>query len=60
MVDTVAVFPHEKGLPYKKGLKQLAQEHGLAGASFQSGVGGHDPGEDARVVLKLMRKKIGC
>lgn len=59
-VDTSAVYPHKKGLPYKRGLKTLMREE--CGKMIQEetadGAYGHDSSEDAKAALQLMFKKL--
>ena len=56
-VDTAQLYPHNKGLPFKKGLVVLMKEQ----LSFEMRRGGsaHDSREDARSALRLVRKKMG-
>lgn len=55
-VDTSVIYPHKKGLPFKRSLKMLMLEN--CGAVIQqedeSGAFGHDSAEDARACVKLM------
>ena len=57
IIDTVALFPHPRGLPYRLGLKSLMKEH--LDADIQTGgAQGHDSKEDARAAGELVRLKI--
>ncbi|XP_021961342.1 RNA exonuclease 1 homolog isoform X2 [Folsomia candida] len=51
VVDTSLLYPHRRGLPYKKALKMLSQEH--LRKLIQESVDGHDSAEDARAALDL-------
>ncbi|KAG8628200.1 hypothetical protein KVT40_004073 [Elsinoe batatas] len=58
IVDTIALFPHPKGLPIRYGLKQLTLTH--LGRDIQTGgEAGHDSLEDARATGDLVRVKVG-
>ncbi|PNS16417.1 hypothetical protein CAC42_151 [Sphaceloma murrayae] len=58
IVDTIALFPHPKGLPIRYGLKQLTLMH--LGRDIQTGgAAGHDSLEDARATGDLVRVKVG-
>ncbi|KZT36848.1 hypothetical protein SISSUDRAFT_1049379 [Sistotremastrum suecicum HHB10207 ss-3] len=54
-VDTVELFPHHAGLPYRRALRALVSEK--LGQSIQAGGGtsGHSSLEDARATLDLVR-----
>lgn len=54
-VDTVALFPHQSGPPYRRALRFLVKEH--LGQTIQSGGGttGHSSVEDAIATLDLVR-----
>ncbi|XP_011867510.1 PREDICTED: RNA exonuclease 3 isoform X2 [Vollenhovia emeryi] len=54
VVDTSALYPHYRGLPYRNGLKTLARKH--LDRTIQEET--HDSCEDARVVVELVVKKI--
>ena len=58
IVDTSVVFPHKRGLPYKRALKTLMYEH-LKIVIQEGGTTdvGHDSTEDAISCLKLMKWK---
>ncbi|KAL1240702.1 RNA exonuclease [Trichinella spiralis] len=55
VVDTSVVFPHRRGLPYKRALKSLAMEY--LKKIIQENVGGHDSKEDASACMELMKCK---
>ncbi|CAO1619193.1 unnamed protein product [Jaminaea pallidilutea] len=59
IVDTALLFPHPKGLPYRRRLKNLAYE--CLGRTIQeeSVSRGHSSAEDARASLDLVKWKIG-
>lgn len=59
VVDTSVVFPHKKGLPYKRKLKTLMFDH-LKKVIQEGGTVdvGHDSSEDAIACLLLMKWKI--
>ena len=51
------MFPHRKGLPFKRGLKELMAEQ--LGKFIQDNVdGGHDSQEDAKACMELMTMKV--
>lgn len=52
VVDTSFVFPHFRGLPYRRSLRNLAQC--CLKKDIQNGQNGHDPCEDARTCMDLM------
>uniref|UniRef100_A0A6G1SGI7 Putative exonuclease GOR-like protein n=2 Tax=Aceria tosichella TaxID=561515 RepID=A0A6G1SGI7_9ACAR len=54
-IDTAQLFPHKRGLPYKKALRTIAKE--ILGISIQRNKTGHDSKEDACVALKLVMWK---
>nr|KAJ3419081.1 RNA exonuclease 3 [Polyrhizophydium stewartii] len=56
IVDTVVVFPHPMGHPYRHALRVLAQK--VLGRLVQTGSGGHDSLEDARTCIDLLQKRI--
>ncbi|KAI9693793.1 MAG: RNA exonuclease 3 [Bathelium mastoideum] len=66
IVDTVLLFPHHRGLPYRRSLRELAdnklgwsiQKGGKAGATTESNEGGHDSKEDARAAAELVRVAV--
>lgn len=59
-VDTSVVFPHKKGLPFKRSLKNLMTD--ICGIGIQqeseSGDFGHDSAEDAKAAMQLMFRKL--
>ncbi|QRW08352.1 exonuclease domain protein [Ceratobasidium sp. AG-Ba] len=55
-IDTSIIYKHPRGAPYKPGLKWLAQK--WLNRDIQVRVGGHDPEEDARACLDLLKKKL--
>jgi hypothetical protein len=61
IIDTVLLFPHKAGLPYRNGLKSLMQTH--LGREIQvivdGKVEGHDSKEDANAAGALVRWTIG-
>jgi len=57
VVDTSIVYPHNRGPPLKRALRNLMSEH--LGITIQSGdVEGHDSTEDAKSCIQLMKYKI--
>ncbi|KAG8280715.1 Transducin beta-like protein 2 [Homalodisca vitripennis] len=55
-VDTAVVFPHRRGLPFRRALRDLVMY--VLGRSIQGNPEGHDSTEDARACLDLLRYKI--
>src|SRR5713226_8340655 len=56
-IDTALIFHHPRGRPLKPGLAWLARK--WLGRTIQDrGPGGHDPEEDARACVDLLRAKI--
>lgn len=57
LVDTCHVFPHPRGLPYRRALRDLVAEH--LGRIIQAGGAsvGHSSAEDAQMTLELVRWK---
>jgi RNA exonuclease 1 len=56
-IDTALVYHHPRGRPLKPGLAWLAKK--WCGREIQMrGDGGHDPEEDARACVELLRKKV--
>lgn len=53
MIDTCAIFPHPKGFPWRYSLKRLANLK--LGVIVQEGASGHDPVQDARTCLDLVK-----
>ncbi|CAG2100667.1 unnamed protein product [Medioppia subpectinata] len=56
VVDTAQVFPHKRGLPYKRALRTITAE--VLKKIIQDDVDGHDSREDATAALKLMLWKV--
>ncbi|XP_063242278.1 RNA exonuclease 1 homolog [Bacillus rossius redtenbacheri] len=56
VVDTSVLFPHRLGPPYKRSLKNLAQE--ILRKVIQEDVGGHDSAEDAVAAMELARWRV--
>lgn len=56
MIDTTLVFPHSRGLPYKKALRTLALD--ILRKTIQKSNGGHDSTEDAIACMELMIWKV--
>eukprot|EP01038_Epipyxis_sp_PR26KG_P006799 gene6799-9314_t len=52
VIDTTALFPHHKGLPYKYSLKKLANDF-LKTIIQDDKEGGHDSIQDAVIALRL-------
>ncbi|KAJ4490944.1 ribonuclease H [Lentinula aciculospora] len=56
-VDTALIYSHPRGRPFKPGLAWLTKK--WCGREIQArGEGGHDPEEDARATMELVRKKV--
>ena len=56
-IDTALIFHHPRGRPLKPGLAWLTNK--WCGREIQrGGEGGHDPEEDARACLDLLKKKV--
>ncbi|KAE9400271.1 hypothetical protein BT96DRAFT_1018956 [Gymnopus androsaceus JB14] len=56
-VDTALIYSHPRGRPLKPGLAWLTKK--WCGREIQvRGEGGHDPEEDARAAMDLVRKKV--
>lgn len=56
IVDTVDLYPHRRGLPYRNSLKWLAGM--ILGRYIQCSSEGHDADEDARTAGDLVKAKI--
>lgn len=60
LIDTVLLYPHKLGLPYRHGLKMLMDVH--LNKKIQQDTGpkvlGHDSAEDARAAGELVRLKV--
>lgn len=57
IIDTVLLFRHPRGLPFRFGLRALALQH-LGKRIQQGGDRGHDSAEDARATGELVRVKV--
>ncbi|KAK0217668.1 ribonuclease H [Armillaria nabsnona] len=56
-IDTAVIFHHPRGRPLKPGLAWLTKK--WCGREIQThGEGGHDPEEDARACVDLLKKKL--
>ncbi|KAF8590757.1 ribonuclease H-like protein [Ramaria rubella] len=56
-IDTALLYHHPRGRPLKPGLAWLTKK--WCGREIQTrGEGGHDPEEDARACLELLKKKM--
>ncbi|XP_077509795.1 RNA exonuclease 1 homolog isoform X2 [Amblyomma americanum] len=53
VVDTAVVFPHHRGLPFRRSLRSLVGAY-LNREVQQDGVRGHDSVEDARACMELI------
>jgi RNA exonuclease 1 len=60
LVDTVLLYPHRMGLPYRYGLKHLMSVHLNRKIQQETGpnVVGHDSAEDARAAGDLVRLRV--
>lgn len=56
VVDTSVVWPHKKGPPYKRALRNLASE--VCKRIIQESTDGHDSKEDSSACLQLMQHKV--
>lgn len=57
VIDTAIIYHHPRGRPLKPGLAWLTKK--WCGREIQNrGEGGHDPEEDARACLDLLKKKV--
>ncbi|KAM6483457.1 hypothetical protein HDV62DRAFT_328459 [Trichoderma sp. SZMC 28011] len=60
IIDSVLLYPHKMGLPYRHGLKTLMNVH--MNRKIQQDTGpkmlGHDSGEDARAAGDLVRLRV--
>ncbi|KAI2800421.1 RNA exonuclease 1 [Blomia tropicalis] len=56
VIDTVHLFPHKKGLPFKRSLRTLASE--FLNKIIQDNDDGHDSFEDAKIALDLVKTKL--
>ncbi|MCO5573472.1 hypothetical protein L7F22_027243 [Adiantum nelumboides] len=57
IVDSVLLFPHRKGLPFRMSLRELALVHLKRHIQTGDETSGHDAEEDARAALDLIRLK---
>ncbi|KDN46483.1 hypothetical protein K437DRAFT_256208 [Tilletiaria anomala UBC 951] len=57
IVDTVTLFPHPRGPPYRMSLRELTSNH-LGRIIQSSGAEGHTASVDAQMALELARWKI--
>ncbi|KAI0766795.1 hypothetical protein BC629DRAFT_1292810 [Irpex lacteus] len=56
-IDTAVIYHHPRGRPLKPGLAWLTKK--WCGREIQNrGEGGHDPEEDARACVDLLKKKV--
>lgn len=55
IIDTALCFTHPRGLPFRPSLKSLASR--LLGTEIQAAEDGHDPAEDARTCIQLVKLK---
>lgn len=55
IIDTALCFTHPRGLPFRPALKSLASR--LLGIEIQISEKGHDPAEDARTCVQLVKLK---
>lgn len=60
IIDTVLLYPHKMGLPYRFGLKTLMSVHMNRKIQQETGpkMLGHDSGEDARAAGDLVRLRV--
>ncbi|KAH8131673.1 hypothetical protein ACSS6W_004490 [Trichoderma asperelloides] len=60
IIDTVLLYPHKMGLPYRFGLKTLMSVHLNRKIQQETGpkILGHDSGEDARAAGDLVRLRV--
>ncbi|PHH66897.1 hypothetical protein CDD81_5249 [Ophiocordyceps australis] len=60
LIDTVLLFPHKKGLPFRCGLKALMAQYLNRTIQQETGpqIQGHDSAEDARAAGDLVRLKV--
>ncbi len=57
LVDTVLLYPHPRGLPFRTSLRELAKVR-LDRTIQADTLGGHDSAEDARVAGEVVRAKV--
>ncbi|KAI9314489.1 hypothetical protein BX666DRAFT_460774 [Dichotomocladium elegans] len=53
VIDTAALFPHPKGLPFRYGLRVLSAKY--LSRFIQESVEGHDSFEDAKTCIELLK-----
>ncbi|KAF2140603.1 uncharacterized protein K452DRAFT_288694 [Aplosporella prunicola CBS 121167] len=58
IVDTTALYPHPRGLPFRLSLRHLTKQM-LSREIQTAGAAGHDSLEDARATGDLVRVKVG-
>lgn len=56
VVDTAIIFPHARGFPYRRSLRDIAAE--VLDISIQNQPGGHDSIQDSKVCLSLVWEKL--
>ncbi|XP_074042425.1 putative exonuclease GOR [Leptinotarsa decemlineata] len=56
IVDTAFTFPHDRGLPYRRSLKDLISE--ILHDDIQCSSKGHDSREDATACMRLMLWRV--
>ncbi|EPQ04429.1 RNA exonuclease 1 like protein [Myotis brandtii] len=57
VLDTSVLFPHRRGLPYKRSLRNLAAHY--LGHIIQDRMDGHSSSEDASACMRLVLWKMG-
>ncbi|XP_076814235.1 putative exonuclease GOR [Clavelina lepadiformis] len=57
VIDTSVLYPHRRGPPYKRALRNLASDH-LGIVIQDGGARGHDSHEDASACVKLLKRKL--
>lgn len=57
LIDTVLLYPHKGGLPFRYGLRNLMEQH-LNRRIQQDKAGGHDSAEDAMAAGELVRLRV--
>ncbi|XP_052753298.1 exonuclease GOR-like [Galleria mellonella] len=56
VLDTCVLYPHAKGFPLKRSLRDLSKE--FLGRIIQHDIAGHSPLEDARAAMDLVLLKV--
>jgi RNA exonuclease 1 len=56
VIDTTEIFPHKRGLPFKRALRTLMAEY--LQKIIQNEEGGHDSQEDATACIQLILSKV--